>query len=208
MKAFVLFVCFLFISSTIAVKAPPRAERKQLQGPPSDFSSLAIPSPEKAALRADSSLVPFTLTASRNGQEWSWAASYPVDTPDRITVSVLSPSFSSLNFYLKPPTESTFVRIDESMFNGANSIGKKSNGAFGIDGNEVPAFSYTFFNPIIGDWQIIINSTEAPVQTTSNPGLPTGYLILDNASPLKLVSHLTTYELDQGKEIGVSIRRQ
>eukprot|EP01089_Gocevia_fonbrunei_P021722 TRINITY_DN853_c0_g1_i1.p1 TRINITY_DN853_c0_g1~~TRINITY_DN853_c0_g1_i1.p1 ORF type:complete len:484 (-),score=123.49 TRINITY_DN853_c0_g1_i1:645-2096(-) len=205
MKAVLLVCLILVVSAYAAVKAPGREFRKQLQGPPSDFAVLAIPSPEKAALRADSSMIPFTLAPSRNGEEWTWSSGYPIDTADRISVSVLSPSFSSLVFYLKPPSATEFQRIDESMFTGADSIGKKSSGAFGIDGNEVPAFSYTFFNPVIGEWNIIINSTEAPIEGPS-PGLPTGYLIIDNASPLKLVSHLNDYELEQGREIGVTIR--
>jgi len=181
--------------------ATPAAElRKQLAGPPTEFNTMAIPDTEAASLRADSTFLPFTLRSSRGSL--TWTSDYPVDTPEQITVTVLSPHKEQLQFWLRAPNEEVYHKVDQSLFDGPLSMGKSYySSSFGIDGAAVPAYSYVFYNPPTGYWGIIINST-----STLPANGPHGYLLLDNLSNYKILSKLNSYVLEAGEQAGVTVQ--
>jgi len=181
--------------------ATPSVElRKQLAGSPSEFVNMGVPDTAAASLRADSTLVPFTLKTSRGSS--SWASDYPVDTPEQITVTVLSPHKEQLQFWLKAPNDNDYHKVDHTLFDGPLSMGKSYfSSQFGIDGAVVPSYSYVFYNPPTGYWGIIINSTsELPTNG------PHGYLLLDNLSNYKILSKLNSYVLETGQQAGVTVQ--
>ena len=204
MKGSVATVCVVLVlclGVVLCKLGTPAVEmRKQLAGPASEFKSMEIPDTSAASLRADSTLLPFTLKNSRGAL--TWTTDYPVDTPEQITVTVLSPHKEQLQFWLKAPNDNEYHKVDKTLFEGPLSLGKSYfSSQFGIDGAVVPSYSYVFFNPPTGYWGIIINST-----TTLPANGPHGYLLLDNISPYKILSKLNSYVLEAGEEAGVTVQ--
>eukprot|EP01088_Endostelium_zonatum_P021663 TRINITY_DN8700_c0_g1_i1.p1 TRINITY_DN8700_c0_g1~~TRINITY_DN8700_c0_g1_i1.p1 ORF type:complete len:691 (-),score=177.39 TRINITY_DN8700_c0_g1_i1:108-2156(-) len=194
----VLVVCVGVVLCKIAT--PSVELRKQLAGPPSEFAHMEVPDTAAASLRADSTFLPFTLKNSRGS--FTWTSDYPVDTPEQITVTVLSPHKENLQFWLKAPNDNEYRKVDQSLFDGPLSMGKSYfSSHFGIDGAVVPSYSYVFYNPPTGYWGIIINSTsELPSHG------PHGYLLLDNLSNYKILSKLNSYVLETGEKAGVTVQ--
>eukprot|EP01089_Gocevia_fonbrunei_P008063 TRINITY_DN196_c0_g1_i2.p1 TRINITY_DN196_c0_g1~~TRINITY_DN196_c0_g1_i2.p1 ORF type:complete len:377 (+),score=110.49 TRINITY_DN196_c0_g1_i2:54-1184(+) len=200
----VVLLCTISLSHA-ALKAPSAEFRKQLQGPPSEFATFVIPSPESVAQRVDSALIPVHLQASAHAglSQWVWTDTYPVDTPDEISIAILSPDVEKIQLYVKPPQWDSLTLVQDSMFEGEDALGKKSSGPLGIDGAFVPSTTYTFFDPKAGDWQIELRSNTALSSVTSDA--PQVYLLVDNKSQIKLYSHLSSYDLEQGNSVGVVV---
>jgi len=211
--ALVALFVVLAVSLSVGVYVPAKDQRKQLQGPPSEFSQFVDPSPADAAQTSESALIPVHLT--QNGDVWEWTSTIPVDSSEELSAALLSPHKDQLKVYLQPPTEDTYTLLVESMFSGEGTLGLKSSGPFGIDGASVNSTTYTFLAPATGDWKVkIVSQHKLPVvksaayayRFANSVEQPQAYILISNKSPYKLVSHLNSYRLEQGQQVGVVVQ--
>jgi len=98
-------------------------------------------------------------------------------------VKVTFPNGRTLNLSKPSPFENTPVKRAES---------------FGIDGATFPLTTWTWTQPVAGTWNAVITCGAKLSQNSIKAAL-----ILYNESPVKVFSHLNSYDLQLGQEVGV-----
>jgi len=100
----------------------------------------------------------------------------------------------------------TLVLTDANGNNVPLNNGVQGN--FPIGQMSVPETSWMFNNPQPGTWKLEMRSTQVvdfsnyPFGKTEDD-VPAGYVLVWNDSPLMIYSHLTTYQMEVGQEIGI-----
>lgn len=190
-------ICFLFlfgVFSSNAVTIYP----KQLAGPPSEFSSHQLPSPQAAAQVQQSALIPFWVTSDDQSmtevsQDILWTGAIYVDSDTEFQLAFASPFASSTKLVFTDP-------------NGNNvPLGEGFPGGFPIGATEVPETTWIFKNPVVGKYTLTLQSTDTAVtrRSVTDDDVPIGFAFTLNISPISMVGHLNTYNLQQGQEIGL-----
>jgi hypothetical protein len=203
--ALAVAVALLFagMPTEAVLRAPERSLRKQLAGPASEFASMAVPTPESAAVRADSAFVPVFLAKVAGEAVFRWTGGLHVDSTTKFSLSVLSPLQDRLVLSLQQPAWDAPRRLVPEMFNRPGALANKTSGPYGYDGASFTAVTYTFGAPAVGLWQLVVE-VHGDVQQTA--GVPDVMLIADNDSPYKLLSHLNSYELQLDQPVGISVQ--
>lgn len=200
MKAFPLA---LLLALAVAVSAIPLAkeEIKQLAGPPSQFGELLQPDPKVGASTSHSAWLPIDLEkVKENGKKiWSWSGQAPVDSESKFTISVFCPQAKHLSIYVQPPGW-PMTLLDEKIFNAPGSKIQRVEHDFGVGLTKMPVVSFIFPEPIRGEWKFQIKSHKKINKVEGKPQL---YFLLGNESPYKVTTHLNTYDLQQGQEVGL-----
>lgn len=171
---------------------------KQLAGPPSEFAAHQLPTPDAAAQVQQSALVPMWVTSDDKSmasftQDVLWSGPIYVDSATEFQFAYSSPYASSTTITLVDP-------------NGNNvALGAGFPGSFPIGGTSVPETTWILTNPVVGTYTLTITSTDATMtrKSVQDDDIPIGYAITYNASPISMVGHLNTYQLQQGQNIGL-----
>jgi len=209
------FFVALIVCLSFQTLVPTKEQRKQLQGPPSEFKDFAIPDPVSVAQSSDSALIPVYLT--QNGNVYEWNSVLNVDSTEELSAAIFSPHLANLKIFLQPPGESDYTLLVDEMFTGEGTLGVKSSGPFSLDGAVADSTTYTFFEPIPGQWNVkIVSDTPLPIiksqayayrfASSSQTTQPQAYVLISNKSPYKLESHLNSYVLEQGQQVGVVVQ--
>ena len=157
---------------------------KSRQGPPSEFGQRQLPKPSQVTQSSDSALIPITL--EKQGEQFVWKGQLPFDAT-QVTISLLSTESKHMTLTVVDAQKSAEV-VDQW-------IGYNEN-------HGVPAKTYKFdeFKAGMRDLEI---SCPASLPTLVNSDAHVLKLLIFNASPIRVYSHLITYDLSLNREIGV-----
>jgi len=193
----VAVVCF----QALGLINPTKEFRKQLAGPPSEFATYAQPSPKDSALLGTSAWLPVDLKKAEAGG-WSWADSFPVDSDLEFSITVFCNQIKDLKISVQPPGSPMTV-LDDQIFDRPDAKGKKIVHDFGIGLTKMEVTTYVWPEPITGFWNFEIRSD---VEIDHPSEQPEAYLLLGNESPIQIATHLNTYDLQVGQEVGLVAR--
>lgn len=163
-----------------------------------------LPDPTKSTVDSDTTSIDINL--SLNNGKHDFETTFLVDTAD-IEVPlfrlhfITNIDFNDLHIYVKKPGQSDFSRITETPV-------KSWFGMSEISG--IPAFTFEFGNPELGEWGLRVESLKAPQKIPSadfpNKNLNDIILLLENDSPYRVASHLQSYKLIAGKSVGLAAK--
>jgi len=172
---------------------------KELAGPASEFKQNQLPLPEEVTQLQISAMIPLWLdsnsmaTFAQLSQSVIWTGSLLCDSADGFEFSFLSPNASSVTLTLTDPTGKN---VDLS-----NGIA----GVYAIGGTNIPETSWIFDAPVVGAYTLTISSTSSNFtrSVAASEDIPFGYVITLSASSLTMVGHLSTYNTQQGQQVGL-----
>jgi len=171
--------------------AKPNIPRKQLAGEPSQFDAHKIPSPAVGGYAEDSVLIRVNLKRSTTDvTSASSSVDLVVDSDVFFGFSVFSPGESHLALTLKDPNGHV-VDLSSHALKTSYPIGYSS----------VPGTMYTFEKPKVGTWALSF-ALNGWVQAD----IPQVLVLLYNYGDNRVFTHLMTYDLQQGKQIGLVTR--
>ena len=183
-----LISLFLIINSLAALEAPT-PQFKQIAAPPSATELNTLPNPAEQGVRSDSAMLPVQLTADGHGR-FSWQETIVIDGERETTFLLLGPENNDWQLSVQMPNEP--MRMVDQI------VGVSSRMSYmGMGNTQFPGNRYTFSAPESGEWVVKISSDSAKSGAQ-------GYLVVDSDSPYTLYSHLTTYDLLVGNEIGLT----
>lgn len=189
-----------FFSSTLSIGAllvslPAAAlPAKRLASPPEDMLSgkLAPPRPEAAGLSSHSALLPVHFDHQAGGPR-RFEATFPVDASERFSVFLLAPR-GGWEASVQPPLAHGLGRLSQA---GATA----STGELALGEQRVSGEIYAFDHPTNGEWRIAVETAEPANKDAA--GKPDGFLLVSFDSPLRLYTHLASYDLVAGKTVGL-----
>jgi len=184
----------------LATLEPTKEYRKQLAGPPSEFANYKPPSPVNAALTGSSAWVPADLKQTAEG--WTWSDSFPVDSTREFSMSVFCNQFKSLKIFVQPPG-GAMTLLEDKLFDSADAKGRKLVQDFGVGLTKMEVTTYIWPEPTAGFWNFLIKSDVTIPHPADEAEV---YLLLDNDSPIQVTTHLNTYDLQVGQEVGLVAR--
>jgi len=182
---FVLGVSLFVVSSIAAAPAPTSntaSTFKQIAAPPSDFTQLEMPEPVQTGVHSRSALIPVTLSQNGAGQ-WAWTGRLPVDDGERVALMLFAPDGEAWNLSLQQPN---------GRFAAATST---QEGEFGLAEQSFPGQLYIFEG--IDTGQHLVQVAAAAPKNTS------GYLLVSSQSSIQLYTHLSSYNLRVGEQVGL-----
>ncbi len=175
---------------TTPASSPPT---KQIAAPPADMAQQQLPDPAANGIRSQAALIPIELSQAKDGT-WAWADVLPVDGRTQLSLMLLTPA-TGWQLAVQPPG-SSLLALD------GNTAGVSHQAtSLGIGNSQYPADVYTFIAPPTGLWTVQVSASVTPQKS----GVA-GYLVISGDSPYRLYSHLTTYNLLVGQEIGLTTR--
>ncbi len=204
MKHKVLFIGLLLVglllvvgslSAATALPATPASSppTKQIAAPPTDMAQQQLPDPAVNGVRSQAALIPIELDQAKDGT-WTWTAILPVDGRNQLSLMLLTPN-AGWQLAVQTPGSSLLALTETTpgVSHQASSLG--------MGNTQYPGDVYTFAAPPAGLWTVQVSAATAPAQS----GVA-GYLVISGDSPYRLYSHLTTYNLLVGQEIGLTTR--
>ncbi|HSD83430.1 MAG TPA: choice-of-anchor X domain-containing protein, partial [Anaerolineae bacterium] len=176
---------------------PAAVSPKQVAAPPSEFvtGKLNLPDPKQAGVRSQWAMLPVELQPAADGS-WSWAQVVPIDNAQDFALLVLSPDRAAWDVRVETPDRVELNLKDADRLAGIDhSVGQLGEGAA-----QYPGDVYTFSGYASGEWTVRVSSATAPASKAA----PSGYLLVtDRQSPYRLFSHLSSYDLLAGHEVGL-----
>lgn len=182
---FVLGASLLIVSSIAAAPAPTNRAAspfKQIAAPPADFAQLAMPDPAQAGVHSRSALIPVTLAQNGAGQ-WAWTGRLPVDDGTRVALMLFAPDGETWHLSLQTP---------DGRFAAAATT---EEGEFGLAEQSFPGRLYTFEGVDTGPHLVRI--------AAASPKNTSGYLLISSQSSIQLYTHLSSYDLRVGEQVGL-----
>jgi hypothetical protein len=159
---------------------------KNRQGPPSEFEQHRIPSPNKVTQSSDSFLMSIHL--KKEADLLIWREKLPTDSETVVTVSLISTLAKDLKLKINGHNEDSITE-EWIGFNEHNGI---------------PTKTYVFKKLLPAMYEFEVSCpANTPELAKMNEEQPHLQLLVYNESPLKVQTHLTTYSLQVGEEIGV-----
>jgi len=180
-------------SSLSAAPTTPPAPTKQIAAPPADMAQQQLPDPAANGILSHAAMIPIELSQTKNGT-WAWTKSLPVDGRDQLSLMLLTP-MSGWQLAVQTPG-SSLRALNENSFGVIHQ-----SSSLGIGATQYPGEVYTFASPPAGSWMVQVSTASAPDKSGIG-----GYLVVSTDSPYRLYSHLTTYNLLVGQEIGFATR--
>jgi len=167
---------------------------KHLAGPVEEFTFHRVPSPEKIVTteRSVSDLIWFDFTS--NGQIHS--VPIPVDSAQQFTFSFASPFAKQLELELIDPSGKV---IDITPFLTEDSV------PIG-DSMMIPTSTYVIQDSVVGYYTLHIKSSslsQDQLTSLAASSYPNAILIVFNNDNLEIESHMSSYLIKQGQEIGI-----
>lgn len=175
---------------TTPASSPPT---KQIAAPPADMAQQQLPNPAANGVRSQAALIPIELSQTKDGT-WSWTDVFPVDGRTQLSLMLLTPA-TGWQLAVQPPGSSLLALTEPTP-----GVSHQAS-TLGMGNTQFPADVYTFAAPPAGNWTVQVSAAAAP--ETSGVS---GYLVISGDSPYRLYSHLTTYNLLVGQEIGLTTR--
>lgn len=160
--------------------APP--EFKQIAAPPSDFAQLMMPEPSQWGVHSRSAMVPVTLSPGSDGK-WSWTTNLPVEHNGRVSLILFAPLGETWELSAQSPNGHFAAAVSSQTTQ------------FGLAGQSFPGHLYVFEGDAVGQ-QLVRISAVSPKATQ-------GYLLLSIQSNIQLYTHLSSYNLRVGEQIGL-----
>lgn len=169
---------------------------KRLASPPEEFlqGKLAVPDPAAVGVRSHSALLPVHFEAKGTGAP-RFATVIPVEASERLSVMLLAPG-GGWDVAVQSPVDRAAGKI-------AASGATRSTGELALGGQAVSGDVYTFEHPASGDWRLTVTGAVRKATAPQAPGTPDGYLLVSTDSPLRLYTHLASYDLVAGKTVGL-----
>eukprot|EP01128_Nolandella_sp_AFSM9_P000402 TRINITY_DN10563_c0_g1_i1.p1 TRINITY_DN10563_c0_g1~~TRINITY_DN10563_c0_g1_i1.p1 ORF type:complete len:708 (-),score=210.24 TRINITY_DN10563_c0_g1_i1:174-2204(-) len=185
------------IMATVTIAATPFPTKK-LAGPPSEFESLRIPSPQQNALVEKSVTEYVWLTADADAGGFSATLSIPVDGPSEFVWTLASPYADLLNIEMVDPS-GLQVDLASALVEGVFPIGF---------GNNLPISTYEIKDSKVGFYKLSLTAKNLATDmadeiVSSKEGFPHVIVTLVNNDDLRLQSHLQSYEVSVGKTVAV-----
>jgi hypothetical protein len=185
MKLYIFLLINAYILSVCSL------DRKQLAGPPSDFTMMKLPKPEAVYGVADSYTVQVDLSRQLSEYGHCWSTSYPVDG-ENVTISLVSPWASQIMLILTSPNSNTILLAKK-----VHTVG----GDIGVDGVNIPSQTYELFRLDTGIYNLVAC---APIKL--NPNGADAYIMFKSGTNQKLLSHVTTFDLQEDRTVGIVIQ--
>jgi len=156
---------------------------KKLAGPPSEFSSFVLPTPEKTSVFTKGTFVPITFSGKIA------LAELIVDSKTQYSFCVLSPNADSYTYeFALPDGQQLSLQQLVAKFNG-----KQYQDEIGVGTAALYAASCVdLFNPITGEWQVTISSTSDDIQSMRQKqatNQANGYFVTNNEDSLILKAY-------------------
>jgi len=189
---FVLLAILAYVSAVSVRLSTTALPRKNLAGPPSEFSSKMIPLPESGAMDQQSAFFKISFNPSKvKAGSLCFSQSLQVDSTTSFGFSVFYPITQSVQLALYTPSSSP-VDLSAAEYPGTFPIGD--------GGYSVPVFSYLFQNPEVGLWTLTGECDESLKNVDQEYDI---IIILWNQANIKVYSRLSTYNTTAGNEIGL-----
>ncbi|NJN53365.1 MAG: conditioned medium factor [Anaerolineae bacterium] len=190
-----LLVGLVMVASSLSAapnSSPPAA--KQVAAPPAEMAQQQLPDPATNGIRSHAALIPIELSLTEKGA-WQWQNSVPVDASEQLSLMLLAPDSTGWQLAVQSPG-SSLLALDETTPGVSHQTS-----SLGIGNSQFPGDVYNFAAPAAGLWTVQVTAAAAPEKSGVN-----GYLVISSDSPYRLYSHLTTYNLLVGQEIGLTTR--
>lgn len=189
-----VIVAFLFFTHRSAsANFSQSLPTKQLAGPPADILSgiMRLPDPADAGIRSHAAMLPIYLTPAGSGG-WAWQSELPVDSAGNLSLVLFTPEGAAWDISVQPPggTQQPL----------ANLAGGGQPTSFGINAWQYPGVFYMLPNAPAGIYQLQITTSASPRQSDN---LPHGYIAVTGDSPYRLYTHLSSYNLLTGQQVGL-----
>lgn len=199
MQTKLIIVLAFFIAIFSLIQGDYQPPRKQLAGPPEEFSNFILPEPIVGALDQQSAYLHANIHQDPNRPNvYKAVFNLPVDSNEVMAFTFFSPLAHMLSLEL---TDSDGQQVDLSGHEHKGDFPLSDSGSFGV-----PEVTYLFNQPKKGDWTLTVTSNEL-TEDISNYRTPGNYpdcgVLIFNYSPLKAWAHLSTYETSLGKQIGL-----
>jgi hypothetical protein len=195
---FVLLSTCLSLATSVPVvssAAQPPVGVKQIAAPPGEIlnAGLKLPDPAQSGIRSNWAMLPVALEQAPDGS-WRWETEFPVANPDQFALMLLSPSSRSWQARLESPDRAVLdLKQARSLPGVTQTTGQLGAAEAGYPGE---IFTFTGYSP--GLWTVQVT---APASKGAGPD---GYLLLsEKQSPYRLFSHLSSYDLLVGREVGL-----
>lgn len=191
-----LFLVTGGLAAPSAADEPEAVFTKQVAGPASDVldGRSQLPNPAEMGVRSRTAMIPVTFSQAADGS-WQWQDSLLVDSNSEMSFMVLSPDAADWELALQTPAGET-MRLGQ----GIDQAGVvQRTGEIGLEQQSFTGDIYTFARPERGAWQMTVRTAVAP--RTANA--PSGYLLLSNDSPYQIYTHLSSYNLWTGSQVGL-----
>ena len=191
-----LFIVTGAVATPSVADEPGAVFTKQVAGPATDLldGRLQLPNPADMGIRSRTAMIPVTLSKTSGGG-WQWQDSLLVDSHSEMSFMVLSPDAAQWEIALQTPA-GQMMRLGQGM-EQAGVV--QRTGQIGLEQHSFSGEIYTFARPERGAWQITVRTAVAP----STSDAPSGYLLLSNDSPYQIYTHLSSYNLWTGNQIGL-----
>lgn len=207
-------------TSSSSSSVPPQLSStyyKHLAGSPSEFPLHVLPTPSQSAIESHTTLLPFTLQPNAVDRTLvGMETKFPVDSVSEFRLSILSPILNDLVIEIAPPN----TKKKNQLFNAADlarqycqAAGVMTgdgedvvDGDFGDGAIRVPSRTFSFPKPEAGLWLLRITSKESALASFVDPIQPHLFVLLDMESELNTWTHINSYDLETGKQIGLVTR--
>jgi len=172
---------------------------KELAGPASEFAQNALPLPDEVSQFQTSAFLAAWITSESSSlmvnqaQSTLWSGPLVCESAEGFAFSFLSPQAPSIDLTLVDP-------------NGNNvDLSGAIEGVYAIGGTNVPETSWIFNTSVIGSYILTATSTSVGITRDAlvNDTIPFAYVITKNFSPLTMVAHLNSYNMQVGQQIGL-----
>lgn len=189
------FINLLLLGILYAIELP----RKKLAGPPEEFPFYKLPTPTINSLKEESAMFFKNFKYDKINQDTIlWDLKLLVDNNEQFSFSFFSPAEKFLHFTLKDP-QGSIINLEEHAIPDNFPIGLY----------HVSCTTYIFDNPSIGEWTLIVKpkDLEKFINFMKSRviffGSHDAAVLLWNKNPMKIYSHLNTYNLKVGQDIGL-----
>lgn len=180
-----------FTSRQATADTTQQLPTKQLAGIPADIlnGTVAPPNAADAGIRSHAAMLPIHLTPNADGG-WSWQTDIPLDSGRNVTLALFAPNSAAWTLSWQAPGATTAQSL----------TGSGQSGSMGINELQFPATVYHFDRIQAGTYRLRIAASVAP---TTNGSQPHGYIAVSSDSAYRLYTHLSSYNLIQGEQVGL-----
>lgn len=198
----IVLLLSLFLAVNSLAAAPGRAAApggdapltKQIAVPPAEMQQQALPDPAANGARSRAALIPIQLH-QLDEETWQWTETVAVDGREQISLMLLAPAGAGWQLAVQTPG-SNLLPLD-----GQTAGVTHRAASLGMGATQYPGEVYTFTDPPAGLWTMQVSAGSGPAQA----GVA-GYLLMATDSPYRLYTHLTTYDLLVGRQVGLATR--
>jgi hypothetical protein len=200
-----MYIIYILIISLVMAMPMAKLSPKMRNGPPTSFPDHRLPLVSRESehensrlfeARAVHSFLPYTMDNVRVRGLWRpalvWSQLINCDSTNFFGISFISKYLADLRFELIDPN-GQIIDLDQFMTNGSYPLNDDGTSSINTVNFQLP--------PVQGAYQLTVSSFE-----TENHPVSLGVAIVYNDSPIEIFSHLTSYELDVGKPVGLVAR--